>query len=69
MDTVKQLADAIIWLVPTGVILRVTYCLICAGSNADESSTYIKRARHAIIFGILAICIWQIRTIISGYYK
>ncbi len=68
MDLIKQMADAFIILIRTGAVFRVVYCLVRMGINEDESAMYKKRARNAVVFYVIAECIWQLKEMVLGYY-
>jgi len=68
MDLIKQMADAFIILIRTGAVFRVVYCLVRMGINEDESATYKKRARNAVVFYVIAESVWQLKEIVLGYY-
>ena len=68
MDLIKQMTDAFIILIRTGAVFRVVYCLVRMGINEDESATYKKRARNAVVFYVIAESVWQLKEIVLGYY-
>ena len=68
MDLIKQMADAFIMLIRAGAVFRVVYCFVRMGMNEEESAMYKKRARNAVVFYVIAECIWQMKEIVLGYY-
>lgn len=69
MDTLKELADAIVMLIRTGVVLRVVFCLVKMGGDEDQAPMYKKRIKNAVVFYILAESAWQLKDMIVGYYS
>lgn len=69
MDLVKEMADAFVILIRVGAVFRVVYCFIRMGASEEESSMFKKRAKNAVIFYILAECIWQIKELVLVYYS
>jgi hypothetical protein len=69
MDLLKQMADGFVWLIRSGVVLRVIFCLIRMSANEDEAAMYKRRIKHVLIFYIFAECIWQLKEIFMQYYS
>lgn len=69
MDLIKQMADAFVTLIRAGAVLRVVYCLVRMGMNEDEAGMYKKRVRNAVVFYVIAECIWQLKELVMGYYN
>lgn len=68
MDLLKQMAEALIVVIRLGVLMRIVFCLIKMASNEEESGMYKKRAKHAVVFYVLAESIWILRDLVLGYY-
>jgi len=68
MDLIKKMCDVFIMLIRAGAAMRLVYCLIRMGASEEESSMHKKRARNAIVFYVLAECIWQLKDLVLGYY-
>lgn len=69
MDTLNELINILrTIIIPSGVVLRVLYCLIKMMYSEDEVSIYKKRIVNIIIFGIIAEIILSIKDMIRGYY-
>lgn len=69
METLNELINVLqTIIIPTGVVLRVVYCLIKMMYSEDETSIYKKRIVNIIIFGIIAEIIISIKDMIRGYY-
>ncbi|MFT9493882.1 hypothetical protein [Anaerosolibacter sp.] len=68
MDLLKEMADALIVIIRIGVLMRVIFCFIKMASNEEEAGMHKKRAKHAVVFYILAESIWLIRDLVLGYY-
>lgn len=56
-------------IIPSGVVLRVIYCLIKIMYSEDEMIVYKKRIINVIVFGILAELIFVIKDMINWYYR
>ncbi len=64
-----DISGAIIALVRIGAVARFIYCLIRLESAEEQAAQYKKRAVNAVIFYIIAECIWQIKDLILYYYS
>ncbi len=64
-----DISNAIIALVRIGAVARFIYCLIRLESAEEQAAQYKKRAVNAVIFYIIAECIWQIKDLILYYYS
>lgn len=63
-----DISGAIIALVRIGSVARFIYCLIRLESAEEQAAQYKKRAVNAVIFYIIAECIWQIKDLVLYYY-
>lgn len=61
-------ADTIVMLIRAGAVFRVIYCLVRMGMNEEEAGMYKKRARNAVVFYVIAECVWQLKELVVGYY-
>lgn len=69
METLNELINVLrTIIIPSGVVLRVIYCLIKMMYSEDEIPVYKKRIVNIIIFGIVAEIILSIKDMIRGYY-
>lgn len=69
MDTLNELINILrTIIIPSGVVLRVLYCLIKMMYSEDEISIYKKRIVNIIVFGIIAEIILSIKDMIRSYY-
>lgn len=69
MDTLEELAQAVVLLIRVGCAFRFIYTMIRLSGADEESSKYKKRARNVIIFYVLAESIWQLKELILFYYR
>lgn len=69
MQTLEELAQAVILLIRLGCVCRFIYCMVRLSGADEESSKYKKRARNVLIFYILGESIWQVKEIILYYYS
>ena len=69
METLNELINVLrTIIIPSGVILRVLYCLIKMMYSEEEVSVYKKRIVNIILFGIIAEIILSIKDMIRSYY-
>lgn len=68
MDSLNEMALAVILLIRLGSIMRFVYCMIRMSAAEDEAEKYKNRSKNTIIFYIIAESIWQIKDIIMFYY-
>jgi len=69
MNTVNEIARAIIMLIRVGCVARFVYCMVRLTAAEEESAQYKKRAKNTVIFYIIAESIWQIKDLILYYYR
>lgn len=55
-------------IIPSGVVLRMIYCLIKIMYSEDEIAVYRKRMVNVILFGIIAELVLSIKDIIRFYF-
>lgn len=69
MDTLNSLIDVLrTIIIPSGVVMRVLYCLVKMMYSEDEMPVYKKRMVNIIVFGIIAELVLSIKDMIRGYY-
>lgn len=69
MDTLNSIINVLqVAIIPSGVIMRVLYCLIKMMYSEDEMPVYKKRIVNIIVFGIIAELILSIKDMIRSYY-
>lgn len=68
MDIIKEIAKAIIVLIRAGCVFRVIYCLVRLSAAEDDRQKYKNRMKNTIIFYIIGESIWQIESLIRGYF-
>lgn len=68
MELLKEMADAFMIVIRSGVGFRILYCLVRISSNEEEAPMYKKRIRNAVVFIIISESIWQIKDLILNYY-
>ncbi len=68
MQIVDEVSKVVIWLIRAGAVFRLCYCLFRLISADEDAVMYKKRAKHVIIFYIIAESVWMIKGIILNYY-
>ena len=68
MQIIDEVSKVVIWLIRTGATFRLCYCLFRLISADEDAVMYKKRAKHVIIFYIIAESVWQIKDLILKYY-
>jgi len=69
MDTLNSLINILrTVIIPSGVVLRVIYCLIKMMYSEDEIGVYKKRIVNVIVFGIIAELVFVIKDLINWYF-
>lgn len=69
MNTINSLINVLkTIIIPSGVVLRVIFCLIKMMYAEDEITVYKKRMVNVIIFGIIAELVLSIKDIIRWYF-
>ncbi|MBF4692289.1 MULTISPECIES: mercury transporter [Clostridia] len=68
MELLKEMADAFILLIRVGAVLRVVFCFIHLGIDEEQSASYKKKMKNAVVFYVLAESIWQIKDLVMSYY-
>ena len=69
MNTINSLINVLrLIIIPSGVVLRVGFCLIKMMYAEDEFTVYKKRMVNVILFGIIAELILSIKDIIRFYF-
>ena len=67
MDTLREIETVFGVLITGGVAARLIYCLIMA-AGSDDAQVYRKRARHALVFLVLAVSVRAVAAVILAYY-
>lgn len=69
MSTLNELINILrTVIIPSGVVLRVIYCLIKIQYSEDEMMVYKKRIVNIIAFGIIAELVLSIKDVIRWYF-
>ena len=68
MITLDDISTAVIVLIRAGAVFRFIYCMVRLQGAEEEQAQYKKRAKNAVLFYVLAECIWQIKDIVFYYY-
>ncbi len=68
MITLDDISMAVIFLIRLGAVFRFVYCMIRLQGAEEEQVRFTKRAKNAVIFYVIAECIWQIKEIIFYYF-
>ena len=69
MNTIDEISYVIQGLLILGVALRIIITLIKIALNPDEKQQLLPRIKHALIFMMCGIVIFQIKNLIMYYYK
>ena len=70
MDTINSLINVLqTIIIPSGVVLRLIYCLTKMMYAEDEMQVYKKRMINVIVFGIIAELVLSIKDIIRFYFE
>lgn len=68
MDIIDSISNVVIWLIRTGAAFRIVFCLFRMVSNEDDHAMYKKRAKHTLVFYIIAESVFVIKALVIGYY-
>ena len=68
MIALDDISMAAISLIRLGAVFRFVYCMVRLQSAEEEQARYKKRAQNAVVFYVIAECIWQIKEIVFFYY-
>lgn len=69
MVKVDDISLAVIALIRLGAVFRFVYCMVRLQGAEEEQAQYKKRAKNTLLFYIIAESVWQIRDIVTYYYK
>ncbi len=69
MVKVDDISLAVIALIRLGAVFRFVYCMVRLQGAEEEQAQYKKRAKNTVLFYIIAESVWQIRDIVTYYYK
>lgn len=56
-------------LIRVGAVFRFVFCMVKLQGAEEEQAQYRKRAKHVVMFYVLAECIWQIKELVFYYYR
>ena len=69
MDVLNEIISLLrITIIPLGVTFRVVFCLVKMIYDEEAQSTYKKKIKNTIIFGIIAELIFVVLDIMQSYY-
>lgn len=68
MQIIDEISRVIIWLIRTGAVFRLCYCLFRLIAADEDSAMYKKRAKNVIVFYIIAESAWVIKALVMNYY-
>ena len=69
MDTLNEIISLLrIGIIPLGVVFRVIFCFIKMIYDEEAQSSYKKKIRNTIVFGIITELIFVILDLIKNYY-
>ena len=70
MDTINEIINLLkIAIIPIGVTFRVIFCLTKMIYDEEAQSSYKKKIKNTITFGIIAELCFVIRDLIVLYYS
>ena len=68
MTTLTELSAVLVGLITAGSVLRLIYCLIMT-AHSDDAQVYRKRAKHVLVFLVLAVSVSSIAGMVLYYYR
>lgn len=68
MELIDQVSKVLIWLIRAGAVFRLCYCLFRLISADEDAVTYKKRAKHTVVFYIIAESAFIIRDLVINHY-
>ncbi|MDR0853332.1 MAG: hypothetical protein LBN34_03080 [Clostridiales Family XIII bacterium] len=68
MIEINNITRWILMLVAVGCTIRIVTCALQMAADPDEASTYKKRIKHAIMFAIIAVTAFGIKTAVVSYF-
>lgn len=68
INDLMGLKTGLLILINTGVVVRVIACVIQASGNFDDRTTYLKRAKNALIFMAIANSLIAIKDLLTSYF-
>lgn len=66
---IDDITTAILIIVRLGVVARFIFCMVKLTGADEDAGKYKKRAINAVIFWIIAECVWIIKDLVLYYYK
>lgn len=67
METIQDLINLLLILIPAGGAVRIILCLIYMSSEEDTKS-YKKRIRNVLVFTVLAESVTGIISLVASYF-
>ena len=65
---IDDITKALMVIVRLGVVCRFVFCMVKLTGADEEAGKYKKRAKNAVIFWIIAECLWDFKALIFNYY-
>lgn len=69
MNTMMDIVALITILIRVGVGCRVVICLIKINCGGDDGGENRQKIKNALIFLVIAECVWVIKDLIFSYYN
>lgn len=66
---IDDITTAILIIVRLGVVARFIFCMVKLTGADEDAGKYKKRAINAVIFWIIAECVWIIKDLVLYYYQ
>ena len=67
--TVDDITTGVMIIVRLGVAARFIFCMIKLMGAEEEAVKYKKRSINAVLFWIIAECVWIIKDVTLFYYR
>ena len=68
MQIVEEISNVLIWLIRAGAGFRIVYCLFRMVSSEDEHAMFKKRAKHTLVFYVIAESAFVIKALALSYF-
>jgi len=68
MDSLNEMIDYLLILIPIGALARIVYCCCAMAADSDEDKSYKVRIRNTLVFTALAEGIMGFINLIISYF-
>jgi len=66
---IDDITNALMIIVRLGVISRFIFCMVKLIGADEDAGKYTRRSKNAVLFLIIAECIWIIKDLVFYYYN